>query len=127
MKKYIAITVLSLFATLASAQTYVGLSDKSTIPATTITENVQKFCKGNVVITNNEDKAEYMLVANFTGYGFEGNAIQSAIYEATHAPDAGAAIALVYKGGDVVYSKSTREIHNAFKDMCKDYFGKKKR
>jgi len=120
--KYIAIAVLFLLATLASAQTYVGLSDKSTVPYTTIVSNMQKFCGGNVIITTDENKAQYMLLVNFTGYGWE-----TPLYMATHAPDAGAALALIDNQGSIVYSKETKAIHNAFKDMCKDYFGSKKK
>ncbi len=108
---------LSLCLSAGAQKAYVGISDKSTIPATTIAANVTKYCK-NVEITFDEDKAQYLLRVDFTGYGWTD-------YNLGQPYDAGASLILVDNQGRLVYSKQTNAIHNAFKDMCKDYFGKK--
>jgi hypothetical protein len=125
MKRF-AIALLFLLSTTVcySQATLIGLSTDSTIPPATIATNVMKYCsKANISITTDNTKAQYILQADFTGYGWSFD--DTAIYQATHEPDAGAALLLFDSKGNVVYSKQTKSIHNAFKDMCKDYFKKK--
>jgi hypothetical protein len=126
MKHTVVVVIMlgvMLGAHLANAQTYIGIS--GTIPATTVSANVATFCKDKVVITADPDKMEYMLTANFTGWNWgEGACGMYGCNATSKYPDAGAALTLLNGKGNVVYAKETRAIHNAFKDMCKDYFGK---
>jgi hypothetical protein len=111
MKKHIAISVFSFLATLASAQT-VAIVPGSDLPYGTIASELANNCKG-VVMSIGEGKTDYLLKADYAGSGMRGS-------------PSGASLTLFNSDGVVVYAKETRFIHNAFKDMCKDYLGKKR-
>ena len=114
MRKLIAISLFSFLVTLARAQTYhVAILPDSSLPFGTIASEVAHNCKG-VVITTGEGKTDYRLKADYAGAGMGGS-------------PSGASLVLFNSEGIVVYAKETRFIHNAFKDMCKEYLGKKTR
>jgi hypothetical protein len=71
--------------------------------------NLTKHCKRTVIAADAE-KADYVLRTRYDD-DFNG----------------GLTVTLLNKDGDVVYSKKTRHISNAFKDMCKDFLEKKSR
>jgi len=113
MRKLIVISLFSLLVTRASAQTYsVAILPGSNLPYGTIASELAHNCKG-MVITTGEGKTDYRLKADYAGAGLGGD-------------PSGASLALFNSEGVLVYAKETRFIHNAFKDMCKDYLGKKK-
>lgn len=89
----------------------VQYSSASTIPEATVVANVMKYCKG-VEITDNKDNAQYVLTANFNWIWY------------STVPNSGASLLLIDSKGKAVYAKEAKQIHAAFKAMCRDYFGR---
>ena len=115
MKKYIAVAVLMLASLAASAETlYVYVDPRSELSSGDVYQGLQSKGCANVTVTADRSEADFELLANYAGLGI-GNL------------PAGANLSLLdVAQGHIVYGKSTRLIHSAFKDMCKDYFGKKR-
>jgi 3-dehydroquinate synthase class II len=88
-------------------------NDDYVIPFGEIVADITHYCK-NVVIATDEDankgKVDYVLKVEYDS-SFSG----------------GTSVMLFDRTGHVAYIKKTRHIHNAFKDMCKDYLGKKRK
>lgn len=129
------IPLILVLTTLASAQTYVYIVPNLPPPAsngnTTVqvcvgvgwcstdgayvfsyenaVTNLQHYCK-KVVITSEAAKADYALKTSYQS-DFNG----------------GLTVILLNREGSIVYSQKTRHIHNAFKDMCKDFLEKKEK
>ena|ERR1035437_1097236 len=108
MKKYIAVAVLFLLATLASAQS-VWVNPASEQSLGDIVQGLQDKGCSNITVTADRSKADFELLANFAGLGI-GNL------------PAGSSLALLdIHTGRIVYGKRTRLINSAYKDLCKEF------